>query len=107
MTQKRLTIEDVKNILIKSNSFLNDRILNVLYDKFKYKTIYCMYMLPDDEDLYQVLIDGTWVVDFEVNRETNVFLFTSQVDIDSYMKCIDDQREKEFFRLASNIGRIS
>lgn len=105
-SRKKLTIIEVEDILNQNNTLLNDKVLHVLYDKFNYKSIYCLYMLPEQEDLYQVLIDGILLVDFEVNKETNEFLFTSQMNIKDYLYSIKDPREKEFLQLASKIGRM-
>ena len=55
-------------------------------------------MLPEEEDIYEILVNGTKIVNLEFNKRANV------IDIDEYIETLNNESGKLFFRLAKKIG---
>lgn len=64
-------------------------------------------MLPEQEDSYEILINGSIIVELELNKYTYDAVITSIVDIDEYIKILTNESDRDFYRLAKEIGSKS
>lgn len=93
-----LTKQNVQEILINNNKVLfeNKYIINFL-KKRSIKTFFCIYMLPDQEYLYEIVINGGVILNLEFNTQTKEVLCTSEVRITDYLDTINNGQEKNSY----------
>ena len=88
------------NDIMLNNTFLIDD----LKKKFLATSVYCLSMLPEEEDIYEILVNGTKIVNLEFNKHANTSYITNVIDIDEYIETLNNEAGKLFFRLAKKIG---
>ena len=88
------------NDVLLNNTFLIDD----LKKKFLATSAYCLSMLPEEEDIYKILVNGTKIVNLEFNKHANTSYITNVTDIDEYIKTLNNEAGKLFFRFAKKIG---
>ena len=88
------------NDILLNNTFLIDD----LKKKFLATSAYCLSMLPEEEDIYEILVNGTKIVSLEFNKHANTSYITNVTDIDEYIKTLNNEAGKSFFRFAKKIG---
>ncbi|WP_455229505.1 hypothetical protein [Kingella denitrificans] len=88
------------NDILLNNTFLIDD----LKKKFLATSAYCLSMLPEEEDIYEILVNGTKIVNLEFNKHANTSYITNVTDIDEYIKILNNEAGKSFFRFAKKIG---
>ena len=88
------------NDVLLNNTFL----INDLKKKFLATSAYCLSMLPEEEDIYEILVNGTKIVNLEFNKHANISYITNVIDIDEYIETLNNESGKLFFRLAKEIG---
>ena len=88
------------NDILLNNTFLIDD----LKKKFLATSAYCLSMLPEEEDIYEILVNGTKIVNLEFNKHANTSYITNVTDIDEYIKTLNNEAGKLFFRFAKEIG---
>lgn len=99
-----------ENEVEQSLNEFNDILLNntFLIDDLKKKLLatsaYCLSMLPEEEDIYEILVNGTKIVNLEFNKHANTSYITNVTDIDEYIKTLNNEAGKSFFRFAKKIG---
>lgn len=102
-----LTKEYVQDILKSTNNVLMDNkyVVDFLYKKYKTNNIFCMHMLPEQEYLYEILINGNLIIHLEFNTQSKDIILTSEISIENYLNEIDDEQEKVFLLFASEIAQ--
>lgn len=99
-----------ENEVEQSLNEFNDILLNntFLIDDLKKKLLatsaYCLSMLPEEEDIYEILVNGTKIINLEFNKHANTSYITNVTDIDDYIEKLNNEAGKLFFRLAKKIG---
>ena len=88
------------NDILLNNTFLIDD----LKKKFLATSAYCLSMLPEEEDIYKILVNGTKIVNLEFDKHANTSYITNVIDIDGYIETLNNESGKLFFRLAKKIG---
>lgn len=88
------------NDILLNNTFLIDD----LKKKFLATSAYCLSMLPEEEDIYEILVNGTKIVNLEFDKHANTSYITNVTDIDEYIKTLNNEAGKSFFRFAKKIG---
>lgn len=106
---KRWTREEVELLLNESNHILLGNIFLIEYLKkqFLATSAYCLSLLPVEEDIYEVLVNGSIIIELEFNRRTHDIFIVSTIDIDEYINTLTNESGKIFYRLAKEIGRQS
>lgn len=105
----KLTKEYVKNISNDTNKVVydNEYVMNYLKSKYSVQTFFCTYMQPEQEYLYEIIINGNIIVNLEFNTQTKEILCISEVSITEYLNTINNEQEKKFLLLVSEIARES
>ena len=99
-----------ENEVEQSLNEFNDILLNntFLIDDLKKKLLatsaYCLSMLPEEEDIYEILVNGTKIVNLEFDKHANTSYITNVTDIDDYIETLNNEAGKLFFRFAKKIG---
>lgn len=88
------------NDILLNNTFLIDD----LKKKFLATSAYCLSMLPEEEDIYEILVNGTRIVNLEFDKHANTSYITNVTDIDEYIETLNNEAGILFFRLAKKIG---
>lgn len=104
---KKWTLEEVKQSLDEFNWILlnNTFIVEYLKKEFAASSAYCLSMLPEEEDIYEVLVNGNILINLEFNKHTNEIFVCNTIDIDKYIDSLTNEAGKNFFRLAKEIGK--
>ena len=99
-----------ENEVEQSLNAFNDILLNNIFliedlkKKFLATSAYCLSMLPEEEDIYEILVNGTKIVNLEFDKHANTSYITNVSDIDEYIETLNNEAGKLFFRLAKRIG---
>ena len=88
------------NDVLLNNTFLIDD----LKKKFLATSAYCLSMLPEEDDIYEILVNGTKIVNLEFDKHANTSYITNVSDIDEYIETLNNEAGKLFFRFAKEIG---
>ena len=92
------SLNQFNDVLLKNTFLIDD-----LKKKFLATSAYCLSMLPE-EDIYEILVNGTKIVNLEFNKHANTSYITNVIDIDEYIETLNNESGKLFFRLAKKIG---
>ncbi|HFC6558318.1 hypothetical protein [Neisseria meningitidis] len=104
---KNWTTKEVKQSLDKFNNILikNTFLLQYLKKEFSASSAYCLSMLPEEEDIYEILVNGNIIIDLEFNKHTNETVVINVTDVDEYLKTLTNESGRVFFTLAKEIGK--
>ena len=104
---KNWTTKEVKQSLDEFNDVLikNTFLLQYLKKEFSASSAYCLSMLPEEEDIYEILVNGNIIVDLEFNKHTNETVAINVTDVDEYLKTLTNESGRVFFTLAKEIGK--
>lgn len=100
---KQWTKGEVELLLNEFNDILLNNIFLIKYLKkeFLAKSVYCLSMLPEEEDIYEVLVNGSVLVNLEFNKHTNDVLVCSIID--EYIKILNNESGRNFLDLLKKL----
>ena len=104
---KNWTTKEVKQSLDKFNNILikNTFLLESLKKEFSASSDYCLSMLHEEVDIYEILVNGNIIIDLEFNKHTNETVVINVTDVDEYLKTLTNESGRVFFTLAKEIGK--
>ena len=102
----KLTKKDIQENLYHANQILfeNEYVVNFLKRKFHVETLCCLYMQPEQEYLYEILVNGDTIINIEFDTQTKEVFCVSEVNFTEYLNNINNRQEKKFLLLVREIA---
>lgn len=103
---KELTKKEIQENLHHANKILfeNEHIINFLKRKFHIETLFCLYMQPEQEYLYEILVNGDIIINLEFNTQTKEVFCVSEENFTEYLNNINNRQERNFLLLVREIA---